>query len=92
MKDLRESTRLVGLAGSDVGQDQGIKGEELAKDRVVGGFHFIHGSEEMGFALVQEQHAIGEALSESHVVGNDNAGQAQLVFELLYEVAENAGD
>jgi hypothetical protein len=49
-------------------------------------------AEKASLPLVKKQDRVGEALSESHIVSDNDAGKAKLVFEALDKIAEPASD
>jgi len=42
--------------------------------------------------VIEEQDFVGEAFSEAHVVGDDDAGEAELLLEALDECTEASSD
>jgi hypothetical protein len=55
--------------------------EELADQRVAGGFEFGRGAIEHDAAVGDHHRAIGDGQGFVHVMGDNDAGQAQAVVE-----------
>ena len=64
--------------------------KELAHYFVVGALHLFHCAEEVGLSLMQKEHAIGKLLGKAHVVRHYDAGEMQLMFQLLNQIAKQA--
>src|SRR5215813_8376927 len=69
-------------------QSQFVEFKKFLHDRVIGLLHLRIGSEENRFAFVQEDDAISELFSKPHIVGYHDAGQVQLKFQPLDQVAQ----
>src|SRR5689334_22478943 len=65
-----------------------IELEKFLQHRMGAALPLLHWTKENRFAFVQEDDAIRELLREAHVVSDNDAGQLELVLELLNEVAE----
>lgn len=62
---------------------QFVQFEKLAQYRIVALGHALHRSKIQRGAFVQEENAVGEFVSESHVVSDNNASELELEFEFL---------
>ena len=67
--------------------------DELVDQRIGRAAHLLGRSRGDEFAAVQQHHTVGDAKGAAHVVGDDNAGDAELAVEVHDELVDfGAGD